>query len=158
MAMKSKDEVLVRDILLDEITFLIEKHPSKIADALNKSNYKVSSSASKETLASKVSVAIHENKQFRDEISKLIATYNAKHSNVWGAIIGAVGTAVGGVFGAVKANKETKAQEEETRRTLLEKLGSDGKRGTTIVMVTIAGLIIATIAILVIKNRQEQNG
>lgn len=73
-ARRAKDSALVKELILDKISELIDKQPKSIIKALKKSNVRVSDNANKMQLIDLASKNLYENRIFQKNLAVTIAT------------------------------------------------------------------------------------
>lgn len=152
----SKDNALKRDIVLDEVAFLIKQNKSVVVDALNNSGVKTSENASVSSLINKVVNNIYENKEFQQQISTAIANFHSKgvastvktkggFSNVSGDTASAIATALGqatsSIFNFAASKKELEKEKEASKSKLYEKL-LGGKKTNWLPIIIVGGVLI----------------
>jgi hypothetical protein len=156
MASGSKDNLLLRDILLDEIAFLIKDKKQVVIDALNKAGVKTNDDISVSNLIDVTVSNLYSNENFRNIMAQTIATYSDKnYSNAAAAIIAGVTQSIGAVFGFATEKQRAKAEEEAAKRALQEKLLSGSKKTNWLPIIIVGGVMTIGAIILIITLKKQ---
>ena len=103
-ARRAKDSALLKELILDKTSELIDKQPKSIIKALKKSNVRVSDNANKMQLIDLASKNLYENRIFQKNLAVTIATdgiaQDSEYANSSGfdlnALLGSIGGGGGG--------------------------------------------------------------
>lgn len=103
-AKRAKDSALLKELILDKTSELIDNQPKSIIKALKKSNVRVSDNANKMQLIELASKNLYENRIFQKNLAVTIATdgiaQDSEYANSSGfdlnAILGSIGGGGGG--------------------------------------------------------------
>jgi hypothetical protein len=103
-ARRAKDSALLKELILDKTSELIDKQPKSIIKALKKSNVRVSDNANKMQLIDLASKNLYENRIFQKNLAVTIATdgiaQDSEYANSSGFDLNAILGSVGGGGGA----------------------------------------------------------
>lgn len=162
-AAKAKDDKLFRDIVLDELSTIIEENPFLIVKSLRNAGEEVSDEPSKKVLIDKTIKAIHKNKKFHVELAKALKSQSVlrkparpEYANAEGEgggssqggsgteIVSSIASMLGSAFAFGAANQELKASEKQAEMNLYNKiLGTDPEKKTNwIPILAIGGVLI----------------
>jgi hypothetical protein len=156
VAMNAKDHTLLKDMLLDEIAFLIKDKKQEVISALQSSGVNISPSASVQAVINAVAENIYTNTAFKNAISQLIAENTTPtHSNSAGAIVGAVGQSISSVFGFATEKQRLKTEQEQSKQKLYEKL-LGGKKTNYMPIIVVGGVLIIGAIVLIFTLKQPK--
>jgi len=160
-AAESNDFALIREIVLDKISQLIENNPQEIINALKHSNVQVSESATKEDLINKASSNIVNNKLFQKNIAVIMVFENTGESpkeedyanGEGGAGTGSGGSGGGGWITSVAdmvgsgfkfgiATQELKATQATAKASMFEKVFGKEQKTNWLPIIAIAGVLL----------------
>jgi len=155
-AAKSKDTELMRSLVLDAVSSMIENDQKIVIDSLRKSNVLIKDDITKENLINKVSYNIVNNPIFQKNIETSIADFlmkNPRFDNAEGVdgggqggggnIVAELSGMVGSVFNYMGSRNELKAQEASSKATIYSKVfGSDSQKTNWLPIVAIAGVLL----------------
>lgn len=163
-----------KDVILDEVGRLIELDRPLVISALKDAGYKISPKAKKKEVIDKTVSALYRSKQFKNEIAKAIVSVNdSKHMNVDGSASGAgagagkvagasnpvtaIATAIGSIFEFGASRQNAKAQEEQSKRELYDKLLSDDERKNYMPLIVIGGVLLigGIVAFFALRNKNK---
>ena len=147
-AVKSKDLGLQQDVILDKIATLIDKTPSVVEHALQRSGVSISTNASKRKLADSVAKHISDNEAFQTEISKVMFD-RSEMSNADGEIADSISkvanpiaSVIVSAFNFGSSVQAKKAKEAETKAALYEKIFGDSRSKTNWLPIIIIGAVL----------------
>ena len=157
-AAKSKDLALLRNILFDAISDLIEKSPDQVISALQKSKVKISSNADIKTIINSVAYNIVNNRIFQKNISILIAFHNtgqkptdedfngnwsnAEDGGSGGGYVTAISNAVGSIFTFASSTNELKSEETKAKSAMMVAIFGKEEKTNYIPIVILGGVLI----------------
>ena len=167
-AAKSKDEILVRDLIVDEIANTIQNNPKEMIKTLRNSNVKISDNSSLEDLVDIASYNLHNNLIFQKNLAVSINNKYLENSETYanseggggsegggeggkgggGNIVSAIAGMIGsiGQFGA--SRNDLKAEEMRTKSKMYEKIFGGDKKTNWLPIVAIGGvLLIASLVV-----------
>jgi hypothetical protein len=165
-AAKSKDEILVRDLIVDEMANAIQNNPKEMIKTLRNSNVRISDNASLEKLVDVASYNLHNNLIFQKNLAVSINNKYLANSETYangegdggsgdgggkgggGNIVASIASMIGsiGQFGAAK--NDLKAEELRTKSKMYEKIFGGDKKTNWLPIVAIGGVFL--IAALVV--------
>ena len=164
-AAKSKDEILVRDLIVDEMANAIQNNPKEMIKTLRNSNVRISDNASLEKLVDVASYNLHNNLIFQKNLAVSINNKYLANSETYangegegegegeggggaGNIVSSIASMIGsiGQFGASK--NDLKAEELRTKSKMYEKIFGGDKKTNWMPIVAIGGVFL--IAALVV--------
>lgn len=153
-ASKSQDHELVKDVVLDQVVYMIKDNPQSLIEALRFSNVSIGDNATEAEIASKVSHALYNNTVFLEQLSKLMVQNEAQpvrpeYSNAGADPITASMNALSAIQGTFKealgiASKaqEKKIEEEKTKQLLYARLFGEEEKTNWIPIIAITGVLI----------------
>lgn len=157
-AAKSKDLALLRNILFDAISDLIEKSPDQVISALQKSKVKISSNADIKTIINSVAYNIVNNRIFQKNISILIAFHNtgqkptdedfngnwsnAEDGEGSGNLVASISNAVGSIFNFASSTNELKSEETKAKSAMMVAIFGKEEKTNYIPIVILGGVLI----------------
>lgn len=156
-----------KDVILDEVSRLIELDKPMVISALKESGYKISPKASKKEVIDKTVSALYRSNQFRHDISNAIVSVNdPKFANAEGSasgagakasgVVGAVSTAISSIFNFGASKQNAKAEEERTRQEMYNKLLTENEKTNYLPYIIIGGVFIigGIIAFFALRNKK----
>jgi|DEB0MinimDraft_6_1074348.scaffolds.fasta_scaffold78174_2 hypothetical protein len=164
-AAKAKDDKLFKDMILDELSTIIEENPYVLVKALRDSGETIGDEPTPKVLIDKTIKSIYNNKSFHLELAKAIKSQEIlrkparpEYSSVEGAVEGSsqggsgtevvssIASMIGSVFTFASSNNELKASEQASKATLYGKIlgdeGDSGKKTNWIPVVAIGGVLL----------------
>jgi hypothetical protein len=163
----SKDAEYKKDLILDEVSRLIEFNRQSVISNLNDAGYKISPDSSKKTVIDYTSKALYENPEFRKGIAKNIVASNSgfngadgsaggagKSASPAGAIAGAIGQSLESIFGFAQASKEYKSEQERTRQQMYDKLLQGEKTNWMPIIIVGSVLLIGGIVVFMTLRKK----
>jgi hypothetical protein len=158
MANGSKDAFLIKDILLDEIAFLLKDKKHLVIDALNKVGIETNKNVSAEKLIDITISNLYSNEKFRNIMAEVIATHsNKNYSNAASAIIAGVTESIGAVFGYATERQRTKSEEEASKRALYEKLLGTSQKTNWLPIIIVGGVMLIGVTLLFLQTKKQTN-
>lgn len=168
-----------KDVILDEVSRLIELDRPVVVSALKESGYKISPKAKKKEVIDKTVSALYRSNQFRHDIAKAIVSANdPKYANAGGSASGAgsgagkVGgidpvTAIAnatsslfGIFSSGFASREEKLrlqqEQERTKQQMYDKLLTENEKTNYLPYIVIGGVLIigGIVAFFALRNKK----
>lgn len=164
-----------KDVILDEVSRLIELDRPVVISALKDAGYKVSPKANKKEVIDKTVSALYRSNQFRHDISQAIVSVNdPKHSNATGlasgagagagkvgssaggGVVGAVAGAISSIFSFGASRQNAKAEEERTRQEMYDKLLTENEKTNYLPYIIIGGVLIigGIVAFFALRNKK----
>lgn len=164
-----------KDVILDEVSRLIELDRPLVISALKESGYKISPKAKKKEVIDKTVSALYRSNQFRHDISKAIVSVNdPKQLNANGVesgsqaaastagsgaaagVVGAVAGAISSIFQFGSSRQNAKAEEERTRQEIYDKLLTENEKTNYLPYIIIGGVLIigGIVAFFALRNKK----
>ena len=159
-AKKSKDEILVKDLLVDEMSNIIQSEPKQMIKALRNSKVKISDTVSKQDLISIASYNLYNNPIFQKNLAVTITNRNLgsteSYANSEGGsgggsssgggggsdIISALAGMVGSIAQFGSSGKELKAEELKTKSKMYEKIFGKEEKTNWLPIAVIGGVLL----------------
>ena len=154
-AAKSKDEVLVRELVLDGMANMIQNNPKEMIKTLRYSKVKISDKPSTEKLIEVASYNLHNNRIFQKNLAVTISKKGLANSNDYaeaegssggggggGNIVSSIADMIGsiGKFGA--SRNDLKSEEARTKSKLFDKILGGGNKTNWMPIVVVAGVLL----------------
>lgn len=182
----SKDSEATKDILLNELADLIAHSPNEVAEALRKSNVKLSDKPSARQLANAVIDNLATNKELIKHLAVLIAQKNkevyandtgpfgeaqapidtvkgptSSNTKVSGDTVTSVANALGNIFGFFSKRQENKAAQEAYKKQLLMNLQTRGVKtamplGAKIAIGVAIAALLGTTIFIIVKSVKKK--
>lgn len=160
-AAKSKDKYLIKDIIIDEMSNIIDSNPDRMIKALRESKVDVSDNVSKQKLIKLASRNLHNNRIFQKNLAVIIvkkgnatphdfSSSNGKGtegassggSGGGGNIISSIADMVGSISQWGASSKDLKAEEQRSKNAMYEKIFGGKKKTNWLPIVVIAGVLV----------------
>ena len=163
-AKKSKDEILVKDLLVDEMSNIIQSEPKQMIKALRNSKVKISDTVSKQDLISIASYNLYNNPIFQKNLAVTITNRNLGSTESYansegGSAGGSAGggegggggaagviSALAGMIGSIgqfgAARNELKSEELKTKSKMYEKIFGKEKKTNWLPIAVIGGVLL----------------
>jgi len=166
-AKKSKDEILVKDLLVDEMSNIIQSEPKQMIKALRNSKVKISDTVSKQDLISIASYNLYNNPIFQKNLAVTITNRNLGSTESYANSEGGSGggsssggegggeggggaaglvSALAGMIGSIgqfgAARNELKAEELRTKSKMYEKIFGKEKKTNWLPIAVIGGVLL----------------
>lgn len=175
-ALKSKDEILAKEILVDEMAQIIENNPKEMIKTLRYSKVNVSDTASKKKLVNLASYNLHNNPSFQKNLAvtivkkgsaepsdydRFVANPEAGEMAAKGGGKGGAGmaSAIASMIGSIgkwgSSRNDLKAEEARTKSLMYQKIFGQEQKINWMPIIVVGGVLL--IGALVVWRTTAKN-